>query len=119
VQSPNPLLQNRRQVRETHAAAALAPVGQMLPQPPQLVGSYVVLTHAPPHGVVPPPQLAMHMFVIVLQIVPAPQVVMPGSQLSSDSLQLSMPLHEIASAHMRPGPPTHAPAAEHVSMVVQ
>jgi len=78
-----------------------------------------VFTQAPPQGVVPAPQLGWHMPVIVLQIEPIAQVVVPGSQRSRDSLQLSVPLHAIASPHERDAPPTHEPPAVQVSMIVQ
>src|SRR5207249_2506366 len=54
LQLPKPLLQISEHEPPEHTAVADGPPGQTTPQPPQLLGSLDVLTHAPPHLVVPP-----------------------------------------------------------------
>jgi hypothetical protein len=59
-----------------------------------------------------------HISALVLQTWPTPQVVVPASQRSLASLQLSLPLQATPSLHER-APPPQTPIAEQVSAVVQ
>lgn len=100
-----------------YAVAFVAPA-QTPAQLPQCAGSKRVSTQLPPQSIVGAEQLGMHVSVPVLHTRPPVHVVVPATQRSIASSQVSTPLQAMPSEQLRAAPEHMAPA-EHVSLVVQ